>query len=284
MAEIEFENAWAGFHQPVKALIFVDRDGTIQSGRLESPPRKELGIVGTPVHRNDSWTPLTLSPDVKLGSAIKAPAELSFVPFSWTAKVVMAAAEGDQWNGTWSRHFPGWDETVTLEGSVHESSRGGYSERCWPTPWLKNQPLSFFSNLPQNQERVCLQLHGFTPPIPEVKGPQNMTLCLDHDGERVVAGVGGAFGYNQSYHEIDCGDLEVTENGIEGSAIIILNPDSWVEGDYQNGGGLAGRVKLNVSFGNRNDSGVYPITGEWTVEWGLTMTRGGDINAALRNR
>ncbi len=283
MAEIKLENVWAGFHRPVEAVVFADQDGTIRDGRLESPPRKELGIVGTPGHRNDSWMPLNLSTDARLGSGLKTRAELGFVPFSWPATITMEPAKGDQWNGAWSRHFAGWDETVTRSGTLDESSEGGYGQRGWPTGWLKDQPVSFFSDLPEGQQRVFLQLPAFTPAIPDVKAPQSMTLCLDHDGKAVKAGIGGAFGFNQSCHEIDVSELEVTGKGIKGSAIVILNPDPWLDGDYQNGGSLAGRVKVDITFGKANDRGIYPVRGDWSVEWGLAMTRSGAIRATLKN-
>lgn len=281
MAEIKLENVWAGFHRRVQAVVFADENGTIRSGRLESPARKELGIVATPAHRRDAWMPLDLPTDAKLGAALRTKAVFGFVPFSWPAEVVMEAAEGDQWRGKWYRHFPGWEETVTYEGSVHETSEGGYDRRGWPTGWLEDQPVTFFSNLPEGQVRVFLQLRDFIPP--GVKGRQNMTLCLDHDGERVVAGIGGGFSFNQSYHEVDTSELVVTDKGITGSAIVILNSDPWVEGDYKNGGGLAGRVDLDITFGEPNDEGIYPVRGDWTVEWGLEMTRSGEVEATIKN-
>lgn len=283
MAEIKLENLWAGFHRPVEAVVFADENGTIQGGRLDSPARKELGIVGTPAYRQDAWMPLTLPTDAKIGSAFRIKASFGFVPFSWPATIKIEQAKGDQWNGTWTREFPGWDKTVTRSGKLDSSSEGGYDKRGWPTPWLKDQPVSFFSDLPKGQRRVFLQLRGFTPEIPKVKGPQNMTLCLDYSDKAVVAGVGGAFGYNQSYHEIDCSDLEVTDDGIKGVAIVILNPDNWVKGDYRNGGGLAGRVKLDITFGKPDDKGLFPVRGDWSVEWGLKLTRSGAIRATLKN-
>jgi hypothetical protein len=283
MAEIKLEDVWAGFPRPVEAVVFADEKRMIQGGRLDSPARKELGIVGTPAHRQDAWMPLKLPTDAKLGSAIKTRAVFGFVSFSWPATITMQPAKDNQWNGRWSRSFPGWDKTVTRSGKVHGSSKGGYQRRCWPTGWLKHQPVSFFSDLPKGQRRVFLQLHGVTPTISKVKKPQNMTLCLDYSDKAVVAGVGGAFKYNQSYHEIDCSDLEVTKNGIKGSAIVILNPDNWVQGDYRNGGSLAGRVKLDITFGKGDDEGIYSAGGEWSVEWGLKMTRTGAIRATLKN-
>ncbi len=282
MGEVALDGLWAGFARPVKAVVFTRADGTIQSGRLESPPRNELGVVGTTAHRGDSWTPFTLPSDVKLGEAFEAEAEFRFVTFAWPGRVVMRAAEGDQWQGTWFRDFPGWEQTLTFTGNLDAGSKGGYARRGWPTTWLKDQPISFFSDLPDGQRRVILQLHEFTPPIPSGKGPQGMTLCLDHDGKKVAAAIGGAFGFNQSYHELDGSELVVTEKGITGSALIILNPDPWVPGDHQNGGSLAGRINLDVTFEESDAEGIHAVGGEWSVEWGLKTTRSGAIRVTVK--
>jgi len=53
--------------------------------------------------------------------------------------------------------------------------------------------------------------------------------------------------------------------------------------DGRSGGGLAGRVKLDITFGKGDDEGIYSAGGEWSVEWGLKMTRTGAIRATLKN-
>lgn len=283
MAEMELIGVWAGFHRPVKAKLFANDDHQIQTGRVESPPRNELGIVGTPVHREDSWTPFLLPDTAKLGDAFEVDAEISFIPFSWPIKLKMNPADGKTWTGTWTRQFPGWEKTVTRDGTLHESSIGGYDQRGWPTGWLKDQPVTFFSELPKGQHRAFLQMHDFTPPIPGGRSPQNMTLCLDYDREKVVAGIGGAFSYNQSYHEIVTDNLTVTQKGIQGTALFILNPDNWVPGDHVNGGSLAGQLKLDLTFGKPDKDGLYPVTGSWSVTWGEKISRSGQVNADLMN-
>lgn len=280
-AEIEMEHLFGGFRRPVRVVMFADSDGMLRNGRLESPPRNELGIVGTPNHRADAWTPLTLAEDVKLGAAFEVEVEIEFVAFSFPATIIMEAATADEWTGRWVRRFTGWEETITHQGRVHDSSRGGFKQRVWPTDWLEHQPLTAFSDLPEGQQRVFLQLHAFTPASRAAEGPRNMTICLDHDGRRVVAAVGGAFSYNQSYHEIDVSELVVTDKGIKGTALVVLNPDRWVPGDSVNEGSLAGRLKLDITFGEPDAEGIYSVSGTWSVEWGLQTTQSGAIRAKL---
>lgn len=278
MAEVGFHGLWAGFQSPVRGILFADQSGTLQTGRLETPPRQELGIVGTAAYRNDFWAPIELPEGAKIGRAFEATFAIEMGTFSWDAEVAMQDSQGDKWMGTWSRSFPGWSKQVSWEGQVHDSSEGGFDQRGWPTGWLKDRPVTFFSDLPEGQERVFLQLHGF---LPVKDGRKNLTLCLDHDGEQVPGGVAGGFSFNQAYHEVDTSELKVTPEGIEGTALIIVNSDGWVSGDYRNGGSLAGRVTLDVRFGKPNSEGIYPVRGDWSVDWGLEHVRTGSIEAQL---
>ena len=278
--DLKMENAWAGFHRPVKGVIIADENREVTSGRIEVPPRAELGVVGTTGRRTDVWSHIEFPEGLKLGEAWDADATVNMAIFSWPAKISMQEANGREWRGTWTRSFPGWEETLTREGSIHEISEGGYPKRGWPTGWLEDQPVTFFTDLEEGQERAILHLFGS---LPRSGGDfQNVALCLDHDGEKVVSAVAGGFRYNQSYHEVEASNLEVTDEGITGTAYIILNADPWLrDPDWKNGGSLKGRLTLDAKFGEANDEGVYPITGDWSIEWGISGDLSGDIQATL---
>ena len=278
MAEVALEGAFAGFHRPVRAVWFAGEDNEIKSGRLESPPRRELGVVGTSQYRSDFWAPISFPEGLIIGSAFQSEMELNIATFTWDAKVEMEPAKNGVWSGTWSREFPGWDKAYSRDGSLHESSEGGFTQRGWPTGWLKDQPVTFFSDLPEGMERVFLQIHSI---LPTSGGHKNLTLCLDHDGEKVLAGVGGGFSFNQAYHEVDPSGLSVSKNGIQGTALLIANSDQYVPGNHKNGGSLAGELTLDVKFGDANEQGVYPVSGDWSVAWGIAHVRTGAINAQI---
>jgi outer membrane protein assembly factor BamB len=280
MADLTFHGAWAGFARPVRGVVFAEGDHSLRNGHLESPPRLELGVIGTTAHRSDSWTQLHFPQGLTIGEAFATEAEFTFVVFSWPGTIRMNKAVGRQWTGTWSRHLPGWEETVAVSGTLHESSEGGYDQKGWPTGWLAHQPVTFFGPLPEGQQRIFLQLLEI---LPRHDGLKNLTLSLDHNGERVVSGVGGAFSFNQAYHEVDASGLSVTADGISGTALIILNPDVWVPGDMHNGGSLAGYLSLDLTFGEPNAEGIYPVSGDWQAEWGIEITRTGPIHATLRH-
>lgn len=279
-AELLMEGAWAGFHRPVKGYLIAGENREIASGRIEVPPRAELGVVGTTGRRNDVWSNIEFEEGLKAGEAWETLATVNMAIFSWPAKIVMQEAKGSEWHGQWTRSFPGWDETLVREGSIHEISEGGFPKRGWPTGWLEHQPVTFFTDLEEGQERVILHMFGA---LPRVGGDfQNVTLCLDHDGEKIVSAVAGGFRYNQSYHEVDASGLRVTPEGITGTARLILNGDSWVrDPDWKNGGSLMGLLTLDARFGEANDKGVYPVTGTWTIEWGVSGELSGGILATI---
>ncbi|MCC5848014.1 MAG: PQQ-binding-like beta-propeller repeat protein [Verrucomicrobia bacterium] len=280
--EFLLENGWAGFHRPMRTVLIPNENRGIELARLEVPPRRELGVVGTTARRNDVWSRIDFDEELKIGGAWDTNATVHLDIFSWPAHIVMEEAEGNEWRGQWTRTFPGWEETLTREGTLHEVSEGGYPSRGWPTGWLEHQPVTFFTDLEEGQERVFLQIFGS---LPRVAGDfQNMTLCLDHDGEKVVSAVAGGFRYNQSYHEVDASGLKVTPEGITGTARIILNGDPWLrEPDWKNGGSLMGLLTVDARFGEANDKGVYPITGDWTLEWGVSGELTGKIHANLND-
>ncbi|MFP3938425.1 MAG: PQQ-binding-like beta-propeller repeat protein [Phycisphaerae bacterium] len=277
-AKVELHDVWAGFHRPLEAYLFADADGTIATGRMETPPRRELGIVATTARRKDIWSLLTFDGEVALGEAVDTTETFDFGPFSWEANITMETAEDGMWRGTWTRRFEGWDETVELSGKLDEHSEGGYTRRGWPTGWLEHQPVTFFSDLPDGAERVFLQMYDA---LPREEGPRNLTLSLDHDGERVIGGVGGGFSFNQAYHEIDARGLEVDEDGISGTARIILNSDQWVPGDMRNGGSLLGELTLDLRFGEPDDEGIHPVRGDWSITWGIAGERSGEIRCTI---
>ncbi len=278
--DIQFENGWAGFVRPLSGVLIANEDRKIEVATMEVPPRSELGVIGTTGRRNDVWSRMELPETLKLAEAWETTATMHMAIFSWPAHIVMEEARGNEWRGRWTRTFPGWDKTMTLDGTLHESSEGGYPRRGWPTGWLEDQPVTFLSDLEEGQQRVFLQIHGA---LPRQDGSRrNVTVCLDHDGEEVVSAVAGGFSYNQSYHEVDASGLKVTAEGITGTAHVILNGDSWLrDPDWENGGSLLGLLTLDVRFGDPDDNGVYPVSGDWTLEWGISGQLSGDIRATL---
>ncbi|TVR07656.1 MAG: hypothetical protein EA401_14710 [Planctomycetota bacterium] len=279
-APFTMSSGWTGFVRPVQGLMIPDADNRIDVARVEVPPRSELGVPGTTARRTDVWSHIEFPEPLPMGKAWETTAIVHMAIFSWPAQIVMQEAEGNQWRGTWTRSFPGWEETMSLSGNIHESSQGGIPGRGWLTPWLDDRPISMYSDLEDGQQRVVMNIFDSLPL--ENGDLQNMTLALDHDGEKVVSAVVGGFRFNQSYHEVDPAGLEVSENGITGSARVILNGDPWLhDTDWKNGGSLMGHLTLDVQFGEANDDGLHPVSGEWTLEWGMADEIMGSIDITL---
>lgn len=277
---LAMEGAWRGFVRPVQGVLIAEENGMVDVARLEVPPRSELGVPGTTARRTDTWGRMEFHEPLRIGEAWDTTATMHMEIFSWPAHIVMEEREGDQWHGTWTRHFKGWEDPLALDGAIHESSMGGISGRGWLTPWLENQPISMYSKLEEGQERILLNLFNA---LPREDGTyQNMTLALDHDGKVVVGAVALGSRFNQSYHEVDASNLTVSEDGISGTAYIILNGDPWVKDvDWIHGGSLLGRLALKATFGEANAEGFHPVRGEWSLEWGLEKDFTGRIQATL---
>ncbi|MCC5806252.1 MAG: PQQ-binding-like beta-propeller repeat protein [Opitutales bacterium] len=279
-AELLLEDAWAGALRPVQAVLFGRENGNLYGGRLESPPRLELGIIPNAFHRVDMWTEFGLAAEIPIGTDVEVDADFHFYSFSWSGSLQMERANGNEWTGTWSRSFAGWEEPVSVSGPLHETSTGGYPLKSWPNPGNTGTPVSFFGPLPEGQERLHLIL---PEALPRFDGLKDLILAFDHDDTSVLTAVGGAFRYNQAYHEIDARDLVVTPEGLSGTALVIINTDAWIEGDWQNGGSLAGYVTLDLTFGEPDEAGLYPVSGTWSAEWGIEHTRSGPVTAILQN-
>jgi outer membrane protein assembly factor BamB len=279
-ARVQLKNAWAGYVRPVEAVWVADPDGNIEQGRVEIPIRDELGVPGTTARRKDLWDRFDFADQVSLGGAWETTATVHMDSFSYPLRIVMQKAKGSKWNGQWTRSFAGWDKTLTFKGKVHDSSVGGYSRRCWPTRWLDKQPMSFFSDLEEGQERVILQFHQA---LPLKNGERRgVTICVDHDGKQVISAVAGAFAYSQSYIEVDTTKLQVTPKGLSGTAHVILSGDRWwQDADWVNGGSLLGQLTVDAQFGKRNDQGLHPVSGTWSFEWGISAERSGPIRATI---
>ncbi len=276
----DLDGAWQGFVRPVTGVLVRDSEGHIDVVRIEVPPRRELGVPGTTARRVDNWGLLEFEDGLKVGEAWETTATMHMVIFSWPAHIVMQEAQNGIWQGTWTRSFPGWDETLDLQGNIHESSQGGIGGRGWLTPWLENQPISVYSELEEGQQRIKLNMFNSMPR--QGGDRQNMTLALDVDGERVISAVALGSRFNQSYHEVDPSGLVVSEEGISGTAQIILNGDPWIsDTDWKNDAALLGRLTLNASFGEANDQGLYPVRGEWSIEWGIKAEISGIIQATI---
>ena len=273
MARLRLEGLWVGSSRPVRARFFGDDSGVAASGKVQVPRASQLGVIFTTGRRGDGWGQITFPDEIIVGRPGKGTALFSWNTFSSEVELSFEGT-GKDWGGSWSRAIPGLEEPKSFTGRIAEDSRAGYEDRYYPTPWYNDQPLTRMGELAEGQERMILSLPAVLPKCGERKG---MTVCLDHDGETFVGGVGGAFSYDQGWHEIDTSRLRLTDDGIEGSMVVILHPDPWFGPHPETGGPLAGRIEIDAKLGAEDDQGRRKITGTWSARWGIPVKLSGKI-------
>jgi len=275
MAKLKLNGAWAGSPVPLRCRLFANDDGIVQTSKVRPPAGPELGVVYTTGRRGDGWAEMTLQDKLNIRKGGSATATFGMISHSWEGEITLKR-DNNKWTGTWKRTIPAWDHKPTAKGKI-TNGLDGYDARMFPTPWLKHQPMTKMGDLPKGQQRILMTLPGFLPKGGRADDAKPLTLCLDHDGERFVSGVGGAFSFNQGWHEVDLSGLELTEDGLKGTLTVIVNPDPWWAPNQKKGTAIAGRVKIEATFGKTNDKGLRAVKGTWTASWGERLERSGKI-------
>ncbi len=281
MATLKFNGAWAGSPVPLHCRMFADDKGVVQTAKVQPPAGSDLGVVHTTGRRSDGWAEMTLHDRLNILKGGSAKATLGMRSHSWDATITLRH-EDNKWTGTWKRTIPAWDRTPTTTGKI-VNAEAGYDARVYPTPWLKHQPMTKMGDLPDGLQRVIMTLPGFLPKGGEAESRKPLTLCLDHDGDKFVGGVGGAFSYNQAWHEVDVGGLRLTDDGFEGELVVIVNPDPWWAPNEAESAAIVGRVRIDATFGKENEAGRRSAKGTWSAAWGEALTRTGPVTTALKN-
>jgi hypothetical protein len=279
MAKLNLKGAWAGSPVPVRCRMFADSKGVVQTAKARPPAGGDLGVIHTTGRRRDGWTRLVLDEQLNIRKGGSVTATLDMISHSWDAQIALRREKG-QWAGTWKRTIPAWDRKPTMKGKITDG-RDGYDAKVFPTPWLRHQPMTKMGDLPKGQQRVILTLPDVLPKGGRAHGDRPLTLCLDHDGEKFVTGVGGEFSFNQSWHEVDLSGLKLTDEGFNGTLLVIVNPDPWWAPNQEKGTAIVGRVKIDARFGKKNDEGLRPVKGEWAATWGESLTRTGKIDVTF---
>ncbi|MFP4056784.1 MAG: PQQ-binding-like beta-propeller repeat protein [Candidatus Brocadiia bacterium] len=280
IVRLQFHDFWAGSPQPVQVRLYGNDEGHVQSGKWGVPTSADLGIVFTTGRRGDGWTTIAPKTPLPMRAGGEGIVTMNWTTFQTDVQLRFDPPRDGRWTGTWQRHIPGLDKPRRLQGKIGPGSLAGLEHRVYPTPWLKNQPFTKLSNLPHDQQRLILQLPDalVNLAVEERLGDRAaLTVCLDYDSQKFTAGVGGAFHYNQAWHEIDSGGLKLTDDRLTGSMTVILHPDPWWAPNPRNNGSLAGRIELDATFGAEDDQGRRTISGNWSATWGIELTRSGRI-------
>lgn len=274
-AMLQLDGAWAGYPKPLPVRLNFDDKGTILNGKVLTPTHSELGMVFGTARRNDSPDPITvLGPAQVQNGKLNTTLGFSFNAWHWPCQIE-ATFKDDTADGTWTRTIPGLAKPIEIEGKLQ--GRGGLTARVYHTPWLKDRPWTKLSDLPEGQRRIKLYLHDALPKGEQRKG---FTIMLDYEGERVVAGVGGAYNYNQGWHEIDPSGLRVADGKLTGTMTVIVNPDPWMFPNTEAKSAMAGELTVDATLGEGEDA---PMEGTFKATWGIPLTRTGPITGTAKN-
>jgi len=272
---LELTDAWGGAPKPVEVKLLLSRDGSVKSGMVDPPTHRELGVPLTTARRKDARAPVewteapTLTPE-----GLEGTLRLGFGPFAWDCRLDLDPAADNRLEGTWTREIPALEEPYTREGRI--VGKGGWDQRVMPTPWLKHSPLTVYSELPEGWERMKLALEGG---VVDGKGnPRWYTLFLEYKGENLKGGVAIATQFNQAWHEVDVSGLTLKGDRITGEVLTVANPDLWWAPNEKTGTAMAGRITIDAT---RGEGDPHDITGTYTVEWGIPLTREGKVSAVL---
>jgi len=274
-AKLALTGAWAGAATPVAVRLRIGEDGKVVAGRVTPPAHHELGIVLTTARREDSRQPVRIDQPIELtNEGLRGTVELAMGTFGWPAELDLQRG-GRTLRGRWTRRIPALDQPFETRGTLR--GKGGFTDRVYPTPWLDHQPITSFGRLADGQQRLMLT---FVDALrkPGV-GRVDLHVMLDHDGERFVGGVGGAFQYNQAWHEIDATGLTLEGDRLTGELIVIVNADRWVSPNAEAGRSIVGRLTIDAR--RVGDVERPAIDGTWSATWGEAMTRTGEVEGRL---
>jgi hypothetical protein len=200
------------------------------------------------------------------GDRLAGTVKIAFGSHTWPVRVDLARS-GDSVTGTWTRRIAALEQPISTSGAVVGS--GPSKERTYPTPWLPDKPVTSFGENPAGTSTWVLQL---TDAIQSPKRSATLTICLDHDGAKVVRAAATAYAYTRAWHEVDAEDLQIKDGRITGTAVVVLNGDWWVTPNPAAGTGIAGCVELDVTSTDGN------LTGTYKAGWGIPWTATGQVS------
>jgi hypothetical protein len=239
----------SGYFGPVaKGGLPSDRDGLSRGGQFAQ------GFGAVP----DQLKPAALAGTVPMdfGSVI--------IPIGLDLRV----GDDGKVTGAWTRRVPAGmvvKRTGTLTATPPDPNR------IFPTPWLKDQPVTSYGPNLKGTTTMALTLAGAGPG----DRPENVVIRLDWDGTKVVRAAAGP-GPRQSWHQVDASAIKVLSGDrIEGDLVVVLNPDKWLH-RREVCPGLAGRI--HVAAERKGDG----LTGTWTATWGEPYTFTGTVTGVRK--
>ncbi len=245
--------------------LWTRPDGAVYGGRVWPPTDRDAGVTYSQCRRFQQWERVTQVDAKAAGDRLTGTVRIGFGSHTWPVRVDLTRSEGAV-TGTWTRRITALEQPISTSGTV-----GGYGpskERTYPTPWLPDKPVTSFG---ENLVGISTWVLQLAEPITWGKKPAGLTICLDHDGAKVVRAAATAYAYTRAWHEVDPTDLQVKDGRITGTAMVVLNGDWWVTPNPAEGTGIAGRIELDVTSTDGN------LTGTYKAGWGIPWTATGQV-------
>lgn len=267
---LELQGGYVGMPAPLPVRLEAQADGTVPGGQAYPPAEREAGLMFGQARRFAQWERVE-NLDAKIaGNRLSGAVRVNFGTHIVPVQLELMQAGGSI-SGTWKRSLPALAEPVKATGTV--TGRSGSKQRIYPTPWLKETPLTVYGENPEGTTTWVLQMPDA---ITLGRKPAGLTVTFDYDGTRIVRAGATAYAFNQAWHEVDAGGLTVKDGVITGSVNVILNGDWWVVPNAAAGCSVAGRVELEVKPAGEE------LTGTYRAEFGVAWSAEGKVTGKVQ--
>ena len=265
---LDFQNGYLGLSAlPVR--LWTRPDGSLLGGKAYPPRDDQAGLIYGKARRFAAWEPVS-STDARVGpDRLTGTLEVAFGTHAWPIQVALRR-DGAKVTGTWKREIAGLEKAMATVGKL--TGRGPEDERLFPTPWFTDKPWTSFGPNPAGTVSYVVQLEEA---IMLGKKPAGLTLCLDHDGKRFVRCAAAAFGYCQSWHEVDASALRLEGDRLRGRVMIVLNADWWTTPNPTAHRGVAARIEIDANTAGQT------LVGNYRAECGVPWTATGEVTGSV---
>jgi outer membrane protein assembly factor BamB len=269
--ELEMRPASIGLDQIAKPLRLLEPDaGRIDQGTSFPPTSEQAGLPYGTWRRDAEWEPFACSLSPGADGRLAGTVAMDFGSVVIPVELALQGGKDGRVAGSWTRTIPASKvekKTGALTGTPAQPQRG------YLTPSSRQQSYTTCGTNPSGTTTTVLVLTDVTPG----GKPATVTLCLDHDGRKVVRAGALPGPYGQSWHEVDARGLTtLTADRVEGDLVLILNRDKWQMGQTV-APGVAGRI--HVIAERKGDA----LAGTWSAVWGEAYTFTGAVTGSRRS-
>jgi outer membrane protein assembly factor BamB len=249
--------------------LWTRPDGSLAGGKAFPPTDRQVGLIYGQARRFPAWEPVSSSDAKGTSHGLSGTLEIAFGTHAWPVQI-SSKREGNEVAGEWTRQIAGLDKPVDTEGKL--TGRGPADERLFPTPWFEDKPWTSFGRNASGTVSYVLQLEQA---VTLGRKPAGLTICLDHDGKRFVRCAAAAFGFSQSWHEVDASGLKLDGDRVHGHVMLVLNGDWWTSPNPAAKRGIAARIEINAT------SAEHALSGTYKAQFGVPWTATGPVAGSV---